>query len=559
MSKKAKSMKISDQLKSMFAFSNGTLGINSIIMIIFLVTIAFNVSNFYRVQYITETYQMEIRKDVQTINKRLLFALASDDADITKEQADDLSERFVKIESYIETITDNLNDNSLKTSLLSAWQDFEEASNEFLQYVEDGQLDKALEFYNTSYNSVSETLANELDVAGTKANQAIDGKYKLIMGITIAAVIIAVIIYIYCHIITKLKSTKLIRQISNDLGVLEQASEEIAKGNVHAVIEYNHDNEIGKVAALLRNAIDTMGAYIDEIQKVMSTMADGNFDIQFDTEFMGDFVHIKDAIIVFSEQISNSMKEITNVSEQVSGGADQIAAAGQALAESCTDQANIVEDLSKTVTRITGQIEENASEAANISREVDIVSDGIVEGNSRMQDVVKAMGTISNASQEISKIIDTINNIADQTNLLSLNASIEAARAGEAGKGFAVVANEVSALAGQTVEAAQNTTQLIQAALDAVEEGMKIADGTAEELNGMVDKVKGINDKVNVIAKASEEQAGAVRELDTNISNISSVGESNAATSEESSALSQELNSQAESLKKLVGQFKLKN
>ena len=229
------------------------------------------------------------------------------------------------------------------------------------------------------------------------------------------------------------------------------------------------------------------------------------------------------------------------------------------MAESCTDQANIVEDLSKTVTRITGQIEENASEAANISREVDIVSDGIVEGNSRMQDVVKAMGTISNASQKISKIIDTINNIADQTNLLSLNASIEAARAGEAGKGFAVVANEVSALAGQTVEAAQNTTQLIQAALDAVGEGMKIADGTAEELNSMVDKVKGINDKVNVIAKASEEQAGAVRELDTNISNISSVGESNAVTSEESSALSQELNSQAESLKNLVGQFKLKS
>lgn len=543
----------------MFAFSNGMLGINSIIMVIFLIIIAFNVSNFYRVQYITETYQMEIRKDVQTINKRLLFALASDDADVTKEQADDLSERFVKIESDIETITDNLNDNSLKTSLLSAWQDFEEASNEFLKYVEDGQLDKALEFYNTSYNDVSETLANEFDVAGTKANQAVDEKYKLIMCITLAAVIIAVIVYVFCNIITKLKSAKLIRQISNDLGVLEKASEEIAKGNVHVMIEYDHDNEIGKVAALLREALGTMEAYIDDIQSVMSTMADGNFDVQFDTEFMGDFVHIKEAILVFSEQISNSMKEITNVSEQVSGGADQIAAAGQALAESCTDQANIVEDLSKTVTRITGQIEENASEAANIGREVDIVSDGIVEGNSRMQDVVKAMGTISNASQEISKIIDTINNIADQTNLLSLNASIEAARAGEAGKGFAVVANEVSALAGQTVEAAQNTTQLIQAALDAVGEEMKIADGTAEELNSMVDKVKGINDKVNVIAKASKEQAGAVRELDTNISNISSVGESNAVTSEESSALSQELNSQAESLKNLVGQFKLKS
>lgn len=542
----------------MFLFTNGMLALNSLLMIIFLITIAISVANFYKVQYVTETYQMEIRKDVQTINKRLLFALASDDDEVTQAQADDFAERFVKIQGYIDTITDNLNDEALNTELTNDWSAFEAASNEFLDYVKAGQLSEALEYYNTSYNDTSETLANALDVAGEKANAAIEGKYKLIMTITILAVVVAVIVFIVCDRMTRRRFQKLIAQITNDLAVLENVSGEIARGNVHAVIDYDRDNEIGKVASQLKNAIDTMGAYIDEIQKVMSTMADGDFNIKFDQEFVGDFVNIKQAVEQFSEQISTSMTEIMTVSEQVSGGADQIAGAGQSLAESCTDQATIVDELSNRVTQITRQIEENAREAEDISREVDAVSNGIVEGNAKMQDVVKAMQVISSTSQEISKIIDTINSIADQTNLLSLNASIEAARAGEAGRGFAVVANEVSSLAGQTVEAAQNTTQLIEAALNAVNDGMKIADSTAEELNTMVDQVKGINDKVNAIATASGQQAEAVKQLDTNISNISSVGETNAATSEESSALSQELNNQADSLKNLVNRFKLK-
>ncbi len=550
---------IEQRLKSMFSFSNGMLAINSGILIIFLLIIAVNVSNFYHVQLVTETYQMEIRKDVQTINKRLLFALASNDAEVTKAQAEDLEGRFQKIQGYISTIVSNLNAQGLESELTNNWKAFEDASNELLSYVSNGELNEALNYYNTSYNDISEKLADTLDLTGNMASSAIDGKYKTILTITLMSVFVAIVIYIISFVTSTKKSKQLIRDIIADLSVLEKASEEIANGNVHAIIDYDTDNEIGKVAVQLRNAIQSMGSYIDDIEAVMSTMANGNFDIEFTRDFVGDFRNIESAVEQFSEQISTSMTEIMNVSEQVSGGADQISGAGQSLAESCTDQANIVDDLSGEVKDITDRISQNAVEAGTISKEVDSITNGIIAGNARMQDVVNAMKTINDTSREISKIIDTINNIADQTNLLSLNASIEAARAGEAGKGFAVVANEVSSLAGQTVEAAKNTTQLIEASLHAVDEGMKIADSTAETLNTMVAQVKGISEKVNEIAQASEEQAHAVKQLDVHISDIASVGETNAATSEESSALSMELNSQADSLKNLVGQFKLKN
>lgn len=555
---KNKNQKISDNLKSMNRFSNGILGINSLIMIIFFIILAVSFIDFYKVQYVTETYQMEIRKDVQTINKRLLFAMISKNSEVTKEQEDDLSERFDKIENYIETVSKNLNDSNLQKSLSDAWKSFENASNDLLEYVKADETDDALKYYNTTYNDVSEVLANQLDTAGEKANAAIDSRYSMIIIITVAAVIIAVVICILSVLTTRRKTNSLTGQITNNLGNLKSIAEEISNGNVHVNISSENDDEIGNVIDLLKKSLAIIASYIDEIEEVMSTMASGNFDIRFEKEYVGDFVNIENAVEAFSSQISKSMVEIASASEYVSGGADQIAAAGQALAESCTEQTKIVEDLSATAQDITKQTDKNAKDALVISREVDDVAKGIVEENAKMQNMVDAMGTINSTSQEINKIIDTINSIADQTNLLSLNASIEAARAGEAGKGFAVVANEVGNLAGQTVEAASDTTKLIEAVLEAVKDGTTIADATADELGQMVDKVKGINNKVNMIAKASEAQAESIKQLNTGVDRMSMVGESNAATSEESSALSQELNSQAEVLENLVKQFNLK-
>ncbi len=530
----------------------------TLIMAIFLAVIFVNIYSFYNVQFVTETYQMEIRKDVQTINKRLLLAVASNDSEVTAAQKEDLEGRFPKIEGYFSTISKNLNNDTLGAQLTTNWKAFEDASFEMLALVENGDSKSALEYYNSTLNDVSETLADSLDETGTLAEKAAAGKYRTILVIIGAAVVVLLIGLIVITTINKKTSKALIKEIEEDLDVLAKATEEIAKGNVHVDIDYDADNEIGRVVNQLRTAVESLIYYIDDIGNKMSTMAQGNFDIAFDRDFNGDFRDIQNAIESFSQQISDSMTEIMEVSDMVSNGANQIAGAGQNLADTVTSQANIVDDLSVTVNRITDQISNSSTDATTISKEVEVVAENIVEGNKRMQDVVNAMDAISSSSQEISKIIDTINEIADETNLLSLNASIEAARAGEAGKGFAVVAGEVSKLAGQTVEAAQDTAELINASLRNVEIGISIANDTATKLNDMVDQVQGIAGKVKSIAEASNTQAESVKEMSNDIGEISSVGQNNAATSEESLALSYEMNEHANSLKGLVEKFNLK-
>lgn len=549
---------IAGALNAFSGFTIRTFLINAVLMLIFLAVIAFNFSSFYNVQFVTEKYQMEIRKDVQTINKRLLFALASNDKEVTKKQADDLQERFAKISGYFGTISKNLNNEKLGNELTADWNAVRDASFEMLNLVDAGKTKEALEYYNSTLNDVSETLADALDETGKLAESEAHNKYVTILAITAAAIVVLIISLIAIIVINRKKTSDLTKTIEEDLQVIIDASNEIAQGNVHAEIDYYEDNEIGKVADQLRAAFSSMSFYIDDISEVMSTMAEGNFNVSFSRKFDGDFAAIQEAIDSFTVQISDSMREIMEVSKMVSEGAVQLSGAGQNLADTVTNQAMIVDELSVNVNRINQDISSNSSEAENIAEEVNVVADNIVVGDRKMQEVVEAMNAIADSSREISKIIDTINEIASQTNLLSLNASIEAARAGEAGKGFAVVATEVSQLAGQTGDAAQSTAELINTSLRNVDAGIKIANETAQELDKMVGEVQTISEKVRRIAQDSTTQASSVQGMSSDIGQIASAGQNNAATSEESLALSYEMSDHAKTLKELVDKFQLR-
>ncbi|KSV58770.1 methyl-accepting chemotaxis protein [Acetivibrio ethanolgignens] len=554
-----KEKKIGERLNAIIRFLIVLLGVAAVLSLVSFQLIGNNMTEFYNVQYETTKNQMEIRKDVQTINKRILWAVISNDAEVTEAQKRELVERFDKIEGYLSVIQKNLSDKRAAERLRTAFVGFEEASLYMLSLVEQGQPDKAVNYYETDFNDISEVLADALSAVGTQSDAAAKGKHVKSQVIQIITTIILIILFIVSVFISRRKGKQLQKEIAEPLEEIRAASRELAKGNLHIDIAYTSEDEIGQVAEELRISIKKLSSYIEEIDNFMSEMADGNFDITVKNEFIGDFKNIETALNHFTEKISADMREIENAARQVSEDSGQIAEAAQTLAEGATDQAGIVQKLSATVNSVSQKIQDNAKNADEISKEVVGVSEEINRSNDWMQKVVQAMDSISTTSEEIRKIIGTIDDIAAQTNLLALNASIEAARAGEAGRGFAVVADQVSALASQSAEAAHTSSRHIEAALRAVDEGKQMADGAAEKLKDVVTAAEAITDKVDGIAAASGEQAEAVHQIDTGIDQIVQVVETNAATAEESSASSEELTSQAQLLKELIYQFKLKN
>lgn len=517
-----------------------------------------NMTQFYNVQYETTKNQMEIRKDVQTINKRILWAIISGKPDVIQEQIQDFEERFKKIEGYISVIQKNLAEKMDETLLLKAFAEFQLDTKKLIFMVKGGDMKEAAEYYDTTFQIVSEELADALNATGTQSDTDAAAVYQNSITVRSTASIVLFIFFIISLIIVLIMGKRLKRNIVVPLLQLEGAAEAIAEGNLHINIEYMAEDEIGHVAECLRHAIRTIGSYIQEIDKQMDTMAKGKFNLQFSKEFIGDFKNIQLSLEKFTEQMSENIHKIEQVADQVSAGAVEISSSAHNLANGTTEQAGIIEEISATISGITQKITSNARNAAEISGEVKEISTEITKSNNKMQDVVSAMETISRISEEIRQIIDTINDIASQTNLLALNASIEAARAGEAGKGFAVVADQVNLLASQCSEAAKNTAQHIQASMQAVAHGKLVADDAASELQEVVKASYAVTEKVDSIVAVSNDQAEAVQQIDTGIDQIAGSIERNASMSEESSASGEKLSEEAQRLRTLIYQFECK-
>lgn len=331
----------------------------------------------------------------------------------------------------------------------------------------------------------------------------------------------------------------------------------LAEGDIHSEVPEPTENDETKILLdCLSETMQDLSKIITDISSDLAELADGNFMINVDETYKGDFAQISDSFRDIVGSLSAALGEIDTNAESVRKGATDLAGASQLLAEGATDQASAIEELTATMTDISEKIHTNAENAAKAKKVVTGMNDQVSESNAQMKQSTEAMERIREASDKIAEIISSIEEIASQTNLLALNASIEAARAGEAGKGFAVVATQVGTLSEQSSEAAKNTKQLIQNAIQAVEDGTRLANSTAESLLLVVENAKTVGDAIDEIALASEEQADATAQITEGVNQIAQVVESNSATSEESAAASQELSSQADLLKELVDRFK---
>lgn len=445
----------------------------------------------------------------------------------------------------------------LYTEYSSALNDWGNIGNSIMKEIKAGNRDKAIE---DILNECTPALNKSVETV-KKLDELTDELDRRDVASTIICAIVGLagiaVCLIFALVLTKKTSKRVLETILEPLRAIEDVAKELTEGNLHSNLEYHSDDEIGRLAHNIRKSTRILGTYIDDIDRAMKLFSEGNFDVQPEVEWRGDFIGILNSFMAFEKSMADTVKGIQRVSEQVSSGAEQVAASSNDLAEGATNQASVVEELTATVTGVSEQIEHNSNAAKEISGRVEDLGGAILESNGKMREMVDSMNEINQASQEIDKIIATINEIATQTNLLALNASIEAARAGEAGRGFAVVANQVNVLADQSAQAAKESAALIESSVSAVEKGMVVAKETAAQLEEVADTSKIITREVTGIAETLETQTAEMKQINIGIEQINDVVQTNSATSQECAAASEQMNNEADGLRKMIRKFKV--
>ena len=358
-------------------------------------------------------------------------------------------------------------------------------------------------------------------------------------------------------------SVYLKKRVSLPLGEITHIAERLEQGDLglssheEIRVSYRSDDEIGELGEIFEKTILRMCSYIGEISEMLGSIANGDLTRSVQQEYVGDFGSIRRSLEGISANLNSTMSQIRESAVQVSSGAGQVSSSAQALAQGATEQASSVQELAATISEISGDSKRTAQAAAEASRFVDQAGAQLGISVEYVSHLNTAMKHISKSSEEIGKIIKTIEDIAFQTNILALNAAVEAARAGSAGKGFAVVADEVRNLASKSDEAAKATKELIEGSIAAVNDGSGVVDKVTESLHKTSEIAGGVTTQMSTVVSAVEKQTIAIEQVTEGIEQISSVVQTNSATSEESAAASQEMSSQASLLKQLVNAFHL--
>lgn len=444
---------------------------------------------------------------------------------------------------------------------MNLWAQYDEADEEMMALAKEGHVEEARAILEGEcvdlYNSLNSAFDEIITYNKEGSDEATEESFELyrtaiyLMGGIIVAIIIVGVIF----------SVVIIRLIKTPISEIENAAIKMAEGDLDVKISYTAKDEMGVLAAQVRSLLHKLQVIIDDENKFLAKMAEGDFTVESDCEeeYTGGFRPLLVSFQGIAERLNDTMQQISQSSSRVAGEAEQVSNGAQALAQGSTEQASSVQEFAATINEISNKVKENADNAQQANAMAGSVSTKMNVSNEKMQQMMQAMGDISNCSSEIGKIIKTIEDIAFQTNILALNAAVEAARAGTAGKGFAVVAEEVRSLAGKSAAASQNTAALIENSLRAVENGTQIAGETEQALLQAVNDVNEMTGIIGQISEASSDQAYAISQIMMGIDQISSVVQTNSATAEESAAASEEMSTQAQLMKSLVGRFKLKS
>lgn len=402
-----------------------------------------------------------------------------------------------------------------------------------------------------AYASVEDTDGWSIAVTASQLNYLASTRDAMV--INIAVIVIAILISVAIALTLAFRISKPMRACADRMKLL-------VEGDLDTPMpEITSRDETGMLARSTAALVEGLRTVINDIGYLLNEMANQNLDVHTRHEevYVGSFQNILLSMRNMKEELSGALRQVNHSAQEVSNASNQLSASAQMLGQGTTEQASSVQELAARVSVISEQVKNTAKGALDVRGQIHQTGEEVLLCNQKMQNMVEAMQKIQESSDEIEKILKTIDDIAFQTNILALNAAVEAARAGSAGEGFAVVADEVRSLAGKSAEAAKNTSVLIENSTDAVHIGTEIAKNTAEVLLGVVNSTQAVAEAIDDIAAVSNEQSEAVGQISEGIHQISAVVQNNSATAEESAAASEQLSAEAACLKEMVGQFTL--
>mgnify|MGYP001446123405 FL=1 len=547
-----------------------------LVMTLFLVLVALISTLVIRlnIEKITEVWSpsLEYLQDLETMTAKYRIKqyqhLVESDAAIMNS----CEEEIQKLESQIQDTCANLDaimsaDSDARKGqdhyevAKAAWEEYRAASDEILKLSRAGKQQEASKLMTGKVYEEYKALAEKLTILSDEFQAELDRAKTMANVCTIIIFIVIVAAGLAIAVVTTLIGRIITNSITEPVEQIDAAVASLRKGELSNVemLTYESEDEFGDTIRNLKEAMGILADYVSEISVEVKAIAQGDLtrngnDI---TDFLGDFSELKASLVYILKRFNSTLTEISNLAEQVSSNASEVENASRSLADGATEQAGVIEELNATVDTVVDLAADTAKETQSASARVKASANKANEEKEKMNDLLMEMGHITEISKEIGNIITDIEDIASQTNLLSLNASIEAARAGEAGKGFAVVADQIGKLAADSAKSAVNTRDLIDKTLVEIEKGNTITRTTADAFNQIIADMESFAEIAQNTMEKANSQAESLEQIGQGIEQLSGVVQGNAASSEENTAISINLAEGAAKMRDRVNIFKL--